>query len=76
MMLIALSSDGLDKTDFSDAGNGLKNQVVGFLQAVSYLKGISIPFVINSLLTSSIHWFIVPLIAVNVLVIAIEIIAG
>jgi hypothetical protein len=36
--------DGLDKIDISDTSNSLKNQTVGLLQAVSYLKGIMLNF--------------------------------
>mmetsp|Transcript_20806 Transcript_20806/g.36039 ORF Transcript_20806/g.36039 Transcript_20806/m.36039 type:complete len:80 (-) Transcript_20806:83-322(-) len=51
-----LSKYGYDVVDTSSDANGIKNQTVGLLQAVSYLK--------------------VPLIAVDILVIVVELLFG
>mmetsp|Transcript_54046 Transcript_54046/g.106732 ORF Transcript_54046/g.106732 Transcript_54046/m.106732 type:complete len:80 (-) Transcript_54046:255-494(-) len=51
-----LAKYGFDQPDLSGEANGLKNQTIGLLQAVSYLK--------------------VPLIAVDVLVIVVELLFG
>ena len=36
---IVFNVDGFDQPDLSGEANGLKNQTIGLLQAVSYLKG-------------------------------------
>ena len=61
--------------------NGLKNQTVGLLQAVSYLKGKLSPIIIYYLesvciLLFSILFYLVPLIAVDALVIVVELLFG
>jgi len=38
--VFSFSTDGYDAMDTSSDANGVKNQTVGLLQAVSYLKGI------------------------------------
>ena len=39
LTLIIIIADGLDQPDFTADGNALKNQLVSFFQATSFLKG-------------------------------------
>jgi hypothetical protein len=81
-------SDGYDKVDTmgGQSSSAFKNQIVGLLQAVKYLKGrtysvLQLNLALKTLLFSmhSDDNFLpsaVPLIAINLLVIIIEMIAG
>lgn len=80
-------SDGYDKVDtMGQSSSAFKNQIVGLLQAVKYLKGGTYSVLQQNLalkkLLFSVHSddnFLpsaVPLIAINLLVIIIEMIAG
>lgn len=46
-----LAQYGFDQVDTSMEANGLKNQTVGLLQAVSYLKGKLSPIIIYYLVS-------------------------
>lgn len=69
-------TDGYDQVDHSIDGNALKNQMVGLLQAVSYLKGKTTTILNEQLFLLISLIILVPLIGVDILVILIEILAG
>jgi hypothetical protein len=42
LSLHSFCADGFDRVDPNDSSTALKNQVVGLLQAVGYLKGMKV----------------------------------